>query len=117
VQIPPLMAEVLRRATKDSGCKVVGELAGLDHVLAGVRWKRADVVLVAMHGSRLATPLETVLRRCPRLRMLAVERDGAAVFAYELHPKRLALGELSLSELVDALASRTLLQRRRHLSG
>jgi hypothetical protein len=99
------MTDVLRRAARRSGCKVVGERSGTKHLLASVRWTRADVMLVGVRGGPLARPLEEALRRCPRLRLLALEGDGQGVFAYELHPKRFALGELSLSELLETLAA------------
>jgi hypothetical protein len=99
------MADVLKHATKRSRCKVVGELASMEHVVAGVRWKRADVVLVGLEGGALARPLETALRQCPRLRILAVERNGQRMFAFELQPQRVALGDLSLPELLKTLES------------
>jgi hypothetical protein len=105
VQISPLLAEILKGATRSSRCKVVGEVADATGLLGHVARRRADVVLVGLETDVSEGAVETALRARPGLSIFGLEHNGRRLFAYELRMNRAPLGELSLRELVDLMGS------------
>ncbi|MBB2948506.1 hypothetical protein FB565_008289 [Actinoplanes lutulentus] len=70
----------------------------LDEVVAG-----AGVLITDLGGDSDPAVLTRLLRRHPGLRVLVVEDDGRTGSLWELRPHRIALGELSPQQLIEAV--------------
>lgn len=86
---------------------VVGEL-GTPESSSGLanaaRDARADVVIVSLRdeANGLAT-LDAVLFELPRLKVIGIARDGRNTYVREMHPRTVALGNIGLAELAEAI--------------
>lgn len=83
----------------------VGRCEGGDTLLAVALESRPDVVILGLRGDRLPACGERVLRQLPELRVLGVTRDQGRGLLCEMRPHCTALGELSVTGLVDAIRS------------
>ena len=62
-----------------------------------------EVLLVGSEGAELEARHERLLRRRPRLRILAIDSGGREAAIYELRTHRVALNEVSTDSLADAI--------------
>lgn len=82
--------------------EVVGELEGERLVEEAAR-VAAQFVIVAVDDPHSTDEYLELLERSPRIRILALSGDGRDAEVWELHPRRLPLGEISPTTLLDAI--------------
>lgn len=98
-ELPPLLADIVRGAVASAaGIEVVGEGRTSDAGSCD-----ADVVLAEAAGAALPAPLDHLLFRNPRMRLLTLSPDGRTAALWRLVPERRALEEASPRSLVEAL--------------
>ena len=86
---------------------VAGRIAGDGDLLAEARRAHANVVLVEHRADGKSEPYDALLRRRPRLKVLALAPDGRTGCLYEMRPKCIPLGAMSTAALRDAIRGRT----------
>ena len=87
---------------------VVGRTDNGD-LVASARRARADVIVVGRgtKGARKEREeFARLLRQRPYLKVLAIEANGEAAALYELHPRRVSLGEVSAAALCGVIRGR-----------
>ncbi len=84
---------------------IVGEFDDCDQTLQAIERNGADVVIAGLNGVAPAQ-VSHLLSERPRLRILAVSRDGGETFLYELRPHERLLGEISPQTLLAAIRGR-----------
>lgn len=82
--------------------RVVREVEDERAVVSAVSETRANFVIWGIDGDVGQTAGE-LFERFPRVRVIAIERDGRESFLYELRPSKSDLGQLSGDLLVDAI--------------
>jgi hypothetical protein len=84
---------------------VVGRVNDGDF-LATAQQTGADVILIgreAKHDREQHDEYEQLLLRQPCFKVLAIANDGRTAALYELHPRRIELGEMSADTLRKAI--------------
>jgi hypothetical protein len=103
--MPPLLLDMLHHVVaSEPDMTVVGRVGEAD-LLAAARRTRADVVLVGQKAKDEREQYGHLLLRRPRLKVLAIARDGRTGSLYELRPRRIPLGEMSADALRRAIRS------------
>jgi hypothetical protein len=98
VDLPRMLLEILAEALEkqpDMAAVVSAHLRVEQPDLSEI-----DVVITGHDDPQLASLL---LERYPRLRLFSLVRDGKDSLLYELRPQRVPLGELSTSDLIEAI--------------
>ena len=62
-----------------------------------------DVVVIGLKESEKPETVEDLLARYPYARVLGIAGDGRRAYMHELRPHRVALGELSPHQLIEAI--------------
>jgi hypothetical protein len=73
-----------------------------------------DIVVLSVTSAEDATLVPALFAQWPRAQVMTVKQSGDDAAAYELAPRRIALGQLSPAEIVDKL--RELVYRSRDLT-
>jgi hypothetical protein len=77
-------------------------------VVERARRLEPDVMIVGLtNGGALPGPCVQALTERPRMRLLGIDQQAVGAHLYELQPVRTELGELSISELIDAIRKAT----------
>lgn len=99
-----VLSGIVRAALEsDPAIDLRGELTEADDVADAVERSDADaVVMIATNAGHISAPAD-LLRRHPKLRVLAVEGDGRLGYLWQMRPVRAELGELSPGRLTSAL--------------
>ena len=106
VGLSGVLGDIVRReAAAGGGVTFVGELDTADDLLPRLRRTPAEVVLFALRKAGAPRIFFEILAERPATRVLAVEDDGRRASLYEMRPHRVALGEVSASELVQHIHS------------
>jgi hypothetical protein len=97
-----MQVEIIKKIAADAGdidCHEVVDRADLDAAIA-----ETDACVVVTGGPGLTSRAEygELLYRHPRLRVLAIKRDGSSV-VHELRPYRSLIGDISPTELVNTI--------------
>jgi DNA-binding NarL/FixJ family response regulator len=104
--MPTLLLDILRPiVASEPDMAVVGHVSDGD-LLAAAQRTRANVVLVeqkAKDGREEREEYERLLLQQPLLKVLAIANDGKTGALYELHPRRVPLGEMSADALCNAI--------------
>jgi hypothetical protein len=104
--MPTLMFDILGRiVASEPDMAVVGRVNDGDF-LATAQQTGADVILIgreAKHGREQHDEYEQLLLRQPCFKVLAIANDGRTAALYELHPRRIELGEMSADTLRKAI--------------
>jgi hypothetical protein len=87
---------------------IAGQVADDENLLSAVRRTRADVILVRQAVEDERRKYASLLFARPKLRIVAIARDGSTGLLYELRPQRIALGRLSADALRRALREQPL---------
>jgi hypothetical protein len=103
--MPRLLLDMLHHVVaSEPDMTVVGRVGETD-LLAAARRTRADVVLVGQKAKDEREQYGHLLLRRPRLKVLAIARDGRTGSLYELRPRRIPLSEMSADALCRAIRS------------
>jgi hypothetical protein len=62
-----------------------------------------DVVVLGLKETERPETVEVLLGRYPNARVLGIAGDGRQAYMHELRPHRVALGELSPDQLIEAI--------------
>lgn len=85
--------------------EVLGEASSVTTLLATVREKRPQVVVLDLHDASMLPPYLDVLVAFPRVVILAIVDDGRNASLYEMRPRETRIGELGPRELIAAIRS------------
>lgn len=103
--MPALLIDIVSQIIRSgNGIVVAGRLAESEDVLAAARRTRCDVVVVGETEEEARREYAPLLFGKPGIRVLAIAADGKTGQLYELRPKRIALGELSVDSLRQAIS-------------
>jgi DNA-binding NarL/FixJ family response regulator len=100
--MPLMMREMLREIVAEAtGAEVVAEPVSPEDLFATVRAEKPDFVILSSRGPEPPEACRNAWRIHPAMRVLAISPGDGAGFLYELHPRRLTLGEVSPQVLID----------------
>jgi DNA-binding NarL/FixJ family response regulator len=103
--LPQLLREIVTEALEaQSDMEVVGSVADQDSLARTIAQARPEVIVTGHDDPEIAAGL---LERRPPLAVIAVTGDAKESEYYELRPQRVQLGEISPSELVEAIRQAT----------
>jgi DNA-binding NarL/FixJ family response regulator len=86
-----------------SDMALVGSTNAEEPVAASVERTDADVLIVGVPDGLGTSALEALLYDRPRLTLLTIGANGRATALHELRPHTVALGDVSPSELLEAI--------------
>lgn len=82
---------------------LMGELPAHAPLVDAVEHRNADVVIFGTPAKGLPDDCFELMSKRPQTRVLTVERNGHDAFLYELRPFARPLGQVSSSELLEAI--------------
>jgi DNA-binding NarL/FixJ family response regulator len=107
-EIPRILTDIIKDITAShEDIDVIGERAGFDDLTQTAIRTQADVVVVGKANGSGDDDYCELLRRRPRLKILAISADGRRGFLHELQPRVIPLGELSPNSLIDAIRGKS----------
>lgn len=102
--MPRMMRDIIRDITSShKDIDVIAELAQRDELIEAAIRTRADVVVVGKVTGSGQDEYRDLLRKRPRLKILAISADGRRGFLHELQPRVIPLGEVSPDSLIEAI--------------
>lgn len=102
--MPRMMRDIIRDITSShKDIDVIAELAHRDELTKTAIRTRADVVVVGKAAGDGHEDYRDLLRKRPRLKILAISADGRRGFLHELQPRVVPLGEVSPDSLIEAI--------------
>ena len=102
--MPRMMRELVGAAVSDApDITLVGSAQSGEPLAASLDRTTADVLIVGVPEEGFSWNVDTLLYEHPRLTLLMIGEDGRSTALHELRPHTLALGEVSPTELVDAI--------------
>ena len=103
-EVPRLLREIIESVVAGQGdMSIVGVIATREPVIAALEETPADVVIVGLRNEETAADLTPILYERPRVKLLAISRDGGSTTVYELRPFSVPLIDVSPTGLVDAI--------------
>lgn len=104
VDLPVLIADIVRATLTDAGAEIVPGPADL---VAGLTGRHANVVITGRSYGRGLASFDELLLAAPATAILSIAESGRGATLWELWPNERTLGELSGPLLVSALTSIT----------
>ena len=102
--MPRMMRELVGAAVSDApDITLVGSSQNGEPLAASLNRARADVLIVEARDEGISSNFDALLYDHPRLTLLTIGEHGRSTALHELRPHTLALGEVSPTELVDAI--------------
>lgn len=104
VDMSRLTGDMVERAiahTDDMG--VVGRASTVDELRNLAVDRRADVVILGLHGTELPDPCRDLLLERPRVKVVAIEEREGRARLYELRPEQVEIGEVSPEDVVEKI--------------
>ena len=104
--MPRMMRELVGAAVSDApDITLVDSGQGGEPLSASLDRTRADVLIVGIQDERLSSSFDALLYDHTRLALLTIAEHGRSTELHELRPHTVALGDVSPTELVDAIRS------------
>ena len=108
--VPRLVSDILSLAiSTQSDMEIIREAGS--RFATPPKTNAPDVVIVGATSADESQKISALLRRWPQTQVLTITFEGRTAALYELVPRKIALGEMSPSQLVDAI--RASVKRRR----
>jgi DNA-binding NarL/FixJ family response regulator len=102
--MPRMMRELVGAAVSGApDITLVGSAHGGEPLAASLDRTTADVLIVGVPHNGISSTIDSLLYDHPRLTLLTIGEHGRSTELHELRPHSIALGEVSPTELVDAI--------------
>jgi DNA-binding NarL/FixJ family response regulator len=103
VDLPRMLREILKNALlAHPDFSIVAEFTSDVSLTSAATRSSADLLIAGMSDAS-DEDLDEVVNAYPRIKVLAIEAGGRWMFLYELHPRRITLGEVSPKQFVDII--------------
>lgn len=104
VELPPLLHDIVIRVVADQAdLEVLGQYRHYEELLVSDNESAPDVIVIGIGDGDVNGICGRLLARHPQVKIVAVGGDGRRVFLYDLRPHRVAVGEVSPEELLQAI--------------
>jgi DNA-binding NarL/FixJ family response regulator len=114
LEVPQLLRGILEHAIRQrSDCELL-KSAGRDFELGTERTVLPDAVILGLSAADDSTLVPGLFARWPSAQVMTVMQAGDSAAVYEMRPRRRLLGQVSPTELLDAL--RDAVRRHRDLT-
>jgi DNA-binding NarL/FixJ family response regulator len=112
--MPQLLRGMLEEAVQTHDDCMLLKHSGRVFAALTERMAPPDIVVLGVTAAEDATLVPALFAQWPRAQVMTVMQTGDETAAYELRPRRTALGQMSPAEMVETL--RELVYRSRELS-
>lgn len=103
VGMPRLVRDMIERTIKaQPDMEVIVDEHGVDG-LGGDGGSAPDFVVCGLDFPWLPDEFRTLLEEQPRAKVLGIDAAGGHAYLYELRPQRVAIGEVSPEDIVEAI--------------
>ena len=103
--LPPLMEEIVRMLAADGSVEIVATLDGDHDLVRGASDHHADALLMPESSAEPLLAVQILLAN-PRMRLLLMSDDADSAQLYRLLPHRMAIEDVSPTELFAAIQGR-----------
>jgi len=101
--MPQLLRGMLEEAVQTHDDCLLLKHSGRVFAALTERMSTPDIVVLGIAAAEDATLVPALFARWPRAQVMTVMQTGDDAAAYELRPRRIALGQMSPAEIVDKL--------------
>lgn len=104
VGLPPLLHDIVIRLVADqSDLEVVGQYRQYEELFVSDNESAPDVIVIGIGDGDVNGICGRLLAQHPQVKIVAVGGEGRRVFLYDLRPHKVAVGEVSPEELLQAI--------------
>lgn len=102
--MPGMLGDIVRETIRGQpDMEIVATVPNLESVDEAMRTTAIEVLVVGTDAPRATAPFRSLLQARPGLKILAVASDGGDLVLHELRPRAEPLGEVSPTDLLQAI--------------